>query len=422
MSRIKVLYICHNHPSLFPGGAEAYAFELHRAMRASPDFEPIFLARIGSTPSVQRHTHPGTPFSPVNGDGDQYFVHTDTGVFDFFYMTSLDKELYTKHFHDFLLAYQPDIVHIQHTLFLGIDLVRQVHNTLPGVPIVYTLHEYLPICHRDGQMVRTGSNELCLKSSPRRCNECFPHIPPQNFFMRSRFIQSHFSLVDLFLAPSEFLLERFVDWGIPREKIVFEEYGRLPGQPIVRSKEERPRSRIAFFGQFNFFKGVNVLLRAMSFLGEEGCNVHLWLHGANLELQPDAFQNEFRSLLKATEENVTFVGRYEHDQLPGLMSNIDWVIVPSIWWENSPLVIQEAFQYGKPVICSNIGGMAEKVNDGVNGLHFRARDAYDLAQTIQRAISTPGLWEQLHQGIPHIYHMDDHVASLAEKYHSLLKI
>ena len=56
------------------------------------------------------------------------------------------------------------------------------------------------------------------------------------------------------------------------------------------------------------------------------------------------------------------------------MARIDWVVVPSIWWETGPLVVMEAFQYGRPVICSDIGGMSEKVTDGVNGLHFRRRD------------------------------------------------
>ena len=66
-------------------------------------------------------------------------------------------------------------------------------------------------------------------------------------------------------------------------------------------------------------------------------------------------------------ETVTFHGSYEPEALPSLMQNIAWVIVPSTWWENSPMVIQEAFLYGRPVICSDIGGMAEKVRSGVDG-------------------------------------------------------
>ena len=67
------------------------------------------------------------------------------------------------------------------------------------------------------------------------------------------------------------------------------------------------------------------------------------------------------------------------------MSSADWIVVPSIWWENSPVVIQEAFRAGKPVIGSNLGGIAEKVQDGVNGLLFRVGDATDLAATLRRS-------------------------------------
>ena len=74
-----------------------------------------------------------------------------------------------------------------------------------------------------------------------------------------------------------------------------------------------------------------------------------------------------------------------------LIAEVDWVIVPSVWWENAPLVIQEAFAFGRPVICSNVGGMAEAVADGTNGLHFARGDARSLAQAMHRAIEQPGL-------------------------------
>ena len=73
--------------------------------------------------------------------------------------------------------------------------------------------------------------------------------------------------------------------------------------------------------------------------------------------------------------------------------------MPSIWWENAPLVIQEAFSQGRPVICGNIGGMAEAVRDGVDGLHFPVGDAAGLAQVMRRAVEEPGLWQHLANGI-----------------------
>src|SRR5207249_5874331 len=139
-------------------------------------------------------------------------------------------------------------------------------------------------------------------------------------------------------------------------------------------------------------------------------------HGANLWKYAEEHQKLFWSLLEETSGNVTYCGDYAHEAVPQLMKQVDWVVVPSRWWENSPLVIQEAFQYGKPVICSGIGGMAEKVTDGVNGLHFRAGDPLSLADTIRRAACTPALWEKLRGGIREIYSMKDHVASLTGLY------
>jgi glycosyltransferase involved in cell wall biosynthesis len=295
-----------------------------------------------------------------------------------------------------------------------------VRRVLPEAAIVYTLHEFLPICNNHGQLVRTRSGERCMEASPRRCNECFPQIPPQEFFLRKQFVQTHFEAVDQFLAPSRFLMERYVDWGIPREKIAFEDYGRTRRAPLPEPSPQRNPSRIGFFGQISHFKGVGVLLRAMKLLAEEGVEAHCWLHGANLELQPEPFQQEFRELLAATEGNVTFAGRYEHDELPSLMADLDWVVVPSVWWENSPLVIQEAFLHGRPVICSDIGGMAEKVRDGVDGLHFRAGDPRSLAAVLRTAVTDQRLARRLRAGVPAIFDMEEHAANMTALYRRLI--
>jgi glycosyltransferase involved in cell wall biosynthesis len=445
MSKPRVLYVCHGHPSLRPGGAEVYALELYRGMREQGEFEPVFLAK-GSRGSGDLPWHPGTQFGLVDGEANQYLLSANGYHFDWLYHTITDKQFYTRDVHEFLLAVRPDIVHFQHTVYLGYDMILQVKNTLPEVPIVYTLHEYYPICRQGGHMIRTVRNEeLCERDSPERCHECFPDVSPQMFFMRKRFIQSHLSLVDVFLAPSRFLRERYVEWGIPAEKIRFEEYGRQPVSPLPDDGERR-RDRFGYFGQLASFKGVHVLLNAMKLLAPHGSEAtatragrpsgpaaagdsdpspanqpHLWVHGANLELQPGSYQNEIRSHLEATKENVTLVGRYVPTDLPRLMQNVDWVVVPSIWWENSPLVIQEAFAFGRPVICSGIGAMVEKVSDRINGLHFRVNDPVDLARVMAEAANAPGLWEQLRGGIPPVYGIKDHVKTLAGVYRELLE-
>lgn len=426
----KVLYVCHNHPSVRPGGAEAYAVELYQAMRRTERFTPVLVAK-GDRPAgeVGPIDH-GTRFQPVGGDGDQYLFDTDGYEFDWLRGTMADKGLYTEHFRRFLRAVQPDVVHFQHTLFLGYELIREVRTSLPRAPIVYTLHEYLPICHNDGQMVRTASagGGPCERATPLRCHECFPAVPASEFFRRSRFIQAQLQLVDLFLAPSDFLRRRFVEWGIPEHKIRVEEYGRLPPDQVAPTQDRSCRDRFAFFGQLNPYKGVEVLLEAMLLVEAYGrapnrasrSTPRLTVHGANLHLQGGRFRDRVRELLDQASSCVDFAGPYDHRDLPELMAPVDWVVVPSVWWENSPLVIQEAFAHGRPVICSDLGGMAEKVTHGVNGIRFRAGDPCALAAALRTAAEDPTLWATLRKGIPGVYDMAHHVAALTQVYDTLL--
>jgi glycosyltransferase involved in cell wall biosynthesis len=448
--RSTVLFICHNHPSVRPGGAEAYALELHRHLVASGEPRSIFLAKGGPPLSPAGSVHLGTHIAPVDGCPDEYFCFTEGWNYDWTLGTMRDdKRLYTKHLRAFLRAIRPDVVHFQHTMFFGYDLLREVKNTCPDAAIVYTLHEFMPICHRQGQMLRATDDTPCMRESPRRCNECFPEIDQQTFYLRKRFVQSHLSVVDRFIAPSEFLAQRYIDWGLPEEKVQVEEYGRTPPPGEAPVQPRAHRDRFGFFGQMTPFKGLNVVLEAIAELhgdaggqqdpliaaleraagapspdeapaGADAPHPHVRVHGANLDLHPGQFQNRIAELLERAGEHVTFIGAYDHDQLAGLMAEVDWVIIPSIWWENSPLVIQEAFHFGRPVIASDIGGMAEKVTDGVNGLHFRANDPSSLAATMQRAATEPGLWDRLRGGIRPVYRMDEHAQRLSAIYEELL--
>jgi glycosyltransferase involved in cell wall biosynthesis len=399
MTPTKVLLVSHNHPKLLAGGVEVYMAGVYEGLLASPEFEPMILARAGKPFTATDAVHQDSPFAMVDSDPNQYLLYTDIDDFDYFSGTLRTcKDVLSEHFRNFLLSHRPDVVHFQHTAYLGYDMVRVARNTLPDAAIIYSLHEYLPICHRDGVMVRAKGDELCQLESPRRCNECFPDITPQEFFMRKVFAQAHLGLVDRFTASSDYVKQRYVDWGIPAGKIVVKELPAKPRTGAPRAGTES-HNRFAFFGQINPYKGADVLLRAMDALGE-GFDGHLWIWGANLEKQSPEWRERFEDLLAVERDTVTFAGGYEHAELGRLMQRVDWVIVPSIWWETGPIVVWEAFEHGRPVICSDIGGMSEKVTHGVNGLHFRTGNAEDLAAVMQHATETPGLWEELHDGIP----------------------
>jgi glycosyltransferase involved in cell wall biosynthesis len=141
--------------------------------------------------------------------------------------------------------------------------------------------------------------------------------------------------------------------------------------------------RIGYFGQISTLKGAGVLMDCAELLSrQDGSLISFEIHG-DYASQPEAFQQEFLRRLAACTSNVNFRGKYTQDQVDALMRGVDAVLVPSIWWENSPVVIQEALRNRRPVICSDIGGMAEKVRDGVDGFHFRVGSAVDLCALLQ---------------------------------------
>ena len=107
-----------------------------------------------------------------------------------------------------------------------------------------------------------------------------------------------------------------------------------------------------------------------------------------------AIQHRIQSLTAACGDHITLVGRYKQMHIPQLMQQCDWVIVPSIWWENSPVVIQEAFASRKPVIGSNHGGIAEKIN-GRGGIGFQPNSSEDLARCMAEALGNM----ELHRGL-----------------------
>jgi glycosyltransferase involved in cell wall biosynthesis len=446
MTRLKVLFVTYDHPSVQAGGAQQHALELYEAMRTTPENDPYLLSYYQLGIRRLPRGEMAVPFGRVNSDDPhQYFLFGKPPVLHHIHYTSHSKGLFIHHFRDFLLEHRPDIIHFQCLLFLGHELFRVTRNVLPNVPIIHTLHDYMAMC-QTWTMLTTSGN-LCNESSPSRCHRCYPQQSLNYFARRKRYIQSLFSSADLLIAPSKFLMQRYIAWGIPTQKLVYIPNGRPLNHASQPPQNSTLRTQFGFTGQLSAYKGVDVLLKAMKILGEEGVfrdttdlvhmnssfpvndqhgnhnehrGTHLWLHGANLDIQPPVFQKTVRALLEETRQNVTFAGRYRASDIPSLMANIGWVIVPSIWWENAPMVIQEAFSHGRPVICSDIGGMAEMVTDGVNGLHFRAGDPSSLAETIRRAVSTPGLWEHLQAGIPAIFSVEDQVGQLSSIYRELL--
>jgi glycosyltransferase involved in cell wall biosynthesis len=415
----KVLFVAHNHSSTRPGGMELYAEELYAALRETRRYEPLYVAKVGP-PLTPDRAYEGTRFALGDGDPNLHFIFTERSEFNAVMGTARHKSLYTEDWRAFLRAHEPELVHFHHMHWLGYDMIRETRRALPNAVLLYTLHDFNPICHHNGQMVRRPTLEPCEHASPRRCHQCFPEIPAQTFFLRQTFIKSTLELIDQFITPSEHARRRYIEWGIPAEKIIHEDYGRIPVSALPDPPNAGERRRIGFFGQITPFKGVDILLQAMKLALAGGTKVELTIHGANLEHQRPDFRERIEALIGETSNSVRFAGAYQQGELPALMSAVDWVVVPSIWSETGPLVIHEAKLHRRPVICSNIGAMPERITDGVNGLHFRTGDPYDLANVIERAVTTPRLFKRLQAAIAAPYPMSEHLTKIDAVYEELL--
>ena len=381
MSRI--LVIAHGHPELSLGGGELAALQQCRQLRAL-GHQVLFVGREKGLSG-----RGGTPFTVR---GEDVLFHSPN--YDHFLHSQRAKWAIYKDFRSLVERFAPDVVHLHHYVHMGLEMIRELRKYSDTLPIVMTLHEYLAICHSHGQFVKT-SGALCYRSGPADCHGCFEDFSPQDFFLRESFIKSFFDLVDCFVCPSEFLLDRYAAWGLPREKLLLLENGQPPPESAITADDAQNSSRsFSFFGQMSALKGIPVLIRALQMLPAPlRETIRVDIHGT-LTHQPPEFVEQFEQDVAPLREFVHYHGAYRPDDLPALMQRSGWVIVPSIWWENSPLVIQEAFSHGRPVICSNIGGMAEKVRDNVTGLHFRVGDARSLAACIERAADAD-LWQRL---------------------------
>jgi glycosyltransferase involved in cell wall biosynthesis len=410
----RVLILAHGHPAFSKGGAELAAHALHRALNQTADWESYFLAR-SNVPGL-RHT--GSAFG-LRPDPCEILFSGASESFDF--AAREPRDLW-RDLAELLRRLRPDIVHFHHYVGFGIEALRVVRNTLPGVPIVLTLHEYLAICHQNGQMLKSNG-ALCHRSSPGECHACLPGRSPQDYLLRELYIKSFFKQVDRFLAPSEFLRRRYIDWGLPAERIRLQENllpdtAEAPAEPLAAGD---PPARFAYFGQITPFKGLEVAVEAYRMLPAElQQKASLEVHGGGEQVFDEAFRNRITGLFEDAPPGLRRVGPYAPEDLPRRMKAVDWVVLPSIWWENSPLVIQEAFRHRRPLICSDIGGMAEKVRDGVDGLHFLAGSSADLSRRMASAIRDPALWSRLRSAIRPPPPAGQAVTAFVDHYQQLL--
>jgi glycosyltransferase involved in cell wall biosynthesis len=413
---LKVLIASHSHPQLSKGGAEISAFQLFSQLKALSGYESWFLGcdqrrvaeKLGATISQ--------PYS------DREYLYAP-GAYDWFKFANADLK-FPQEFRGLLKRLRPQVIHFHHYVTFGVEVFFHVRATLPKCKIVLTLHEFLALCHHYGQMITKQDNALCHEATPTLCATCFEDIPASDFFLRKLYIQRFFDLVDHFIAPSRFLAERYIAWGVPRERMsVIENVIPLPKRRPAQAAPIHKGGllRIGFFGQISFLKGINVLFEAAAILLERKVNdVAFEIYG-DYRTQPPDFQADFLARLAKAGRNVKFHGPYNEDRVDGLMQSVDLILMPSIWWENSPVVIQEALRNRRLVVCSDIGGMAEKIRDGVDGFHFPVGNPTALASLLRQLAKTPAQLKKLQSSMGSPPSIKDIVNRHLEVYGSLVR-
>jgi glycosyltransferase involved in cell wall biosynthesis len=415
-----VLFVAHAHPDFRPGGGEWVAYYMYKAMRRSPRYEAYLLAGLDDPLSARA----GRRLLRHEGDDrTQLLITTDL---DPFFSSEGDLTF----LEEFFLRLRPDIVHFHHYVNIGVDLISYVKALLPNVKLLFSLHDLWAICANGGLMVKTRTGQLCDRSSSAECFRCFPRRSPADFFVREQLFKLNFDLIDRFVVPSRFLKDRHVQWGLDPDRFVLLDYG-FPRWPEPKRSRRDPAKPFmaAFIGQMHPHKGIDVFLRAgAEYLQRKRANhsnppeLRFVIHGSMMDSLPPEFVNQIKSHLDSGREIIHYYGSYRREELPARLAGADCVVVPSTWWENSPCVIQEAFLAGIPVVCSNVGGMAEKVTDRINGLHFMVGDHFDLLSKLLELAASPSLYDRLLAGIPPVFPDEAMAEVLQQVYDELLSL
>jgi glycosyltransferase involved in cell wall biosynthesis len=172
--------------------------------------------------------------------------------------------------------------------------------------------------------------------------------------------------------------------------------------------------RFGYIGALHPQKGLELLLEAFRGVGG-GATLHVFgtVFGSPISR---AF---YRRVRRLATPRVSFHGAYDNGRVGEVLAGLDAVVVPSLWYENSPLTIQEAFVARVPVIAADVGGMAELVRDGVDGLRFRVGDAGALRDVLRRVVADPGILDRLRRGIPPVPTIDECAADLLSRYREI---
>jgi len=422
---MKILKIIHGYPPIYNAGSEVYSQSICNELKKRQEI--VVFTREENLYAAD-HT-----IRQENRDGIQFYYVNKAREKDGYRHSDLDQL-----FAGILNKEQPDVAHIGHLNHLSTGLVDVLKQQ--QIPIVFTLHDFWLMCPR-GQFLQINfanpefhqlcsgqENSKCAKNCYNRffsgrkdCTEADLDYWTNWIGSRMEETKSLIGLVDVFIAPSNYLRDRFIkDFHIPEPQITYLDYG-FPLH-YLRPVEQHPKPHFTFgyIGTHIPSKGIDLLLGAFAGI-QEPAVLKIW----------GREQGQSTKMLKALAatciNDVQFMGEYINTNLASeVFANVDCIVVPSIWGENSPLVIHEAQACHIPVITGDFGGMSEYVQHLENGLLFEHRNAERLQEQLLYALQHPEQMKALGQR-GYLNHPDGevpgieaHCAQLEEIYNRLL--
>jgi len=279
---------------------------------------------------------------------------------------------------------RPDVAHF-HNTFPLISPSAYYACARAGVPVVQTLHNYRLLCpaakfRRDGKVC-----EACLGRNvawPGVAHGCYRGSRPATaaavaMLAVHRGMGSWQTKVDIYIALSEFARRKFIEGGLPADRIVVKP-NFVAGDLAARTQ---PGGYVLFVGRLSEEKGPQLLLSAWRGMPAK---IPLRIAGDGPLLEKLS-----REIVESSLAPIELVGRRTPDEVRALMHSARFLVFPSMWYEGFPMTIAEAFAGGLPVVASQLGSIAEIVQDGVTGLHFEPGSATDLAAKVEWAWNHP---------------------------------
>ena len=409
---MKILHIVHQYLPETIGGTELYTQTLARDQAEAGHSVAVFYPSQAEGEMLQKSEHHIRIYGATTGPRSRI------GVF----LSTFGAKRVHNMFTAVLQQEQPDLVHIQHLMGLPASLVAAIQ-----MPFVITLHDYWYGCG-NAQLITNYDNTVC--QGPDRwfvnCGRCAlaragqpewlaPAAAPLMAWRNGR-LRPILQRAHKVIAPSHFVRQIYQQLGLAGENMVVIPHGiEVPHEQIeailANRQPHRPGTlHIGYIGSLGWQKGVHNLIAAVNQLPPEG--VKLAVYG-----RLDTFPDYVKQLQQqAQHPGIHFAGPVSREDLWSALAKFDVVVMPTLWYEASPLTIQEVFAVKVPIVASRIGAMTEKIRDGVDGRLVPPNDVFALRDVLLEFLDNPAALAQLRQGIRPVRTMVEHTQEIMALY------